>query len=47
MRDALADGVDARVKGLHGVVDHNAAIAMNAGRFRQRSIRTDADGHHH
>ena len=46
MVDALADCIDARVVGLHRVVDDDAAIAMQAGRFRQRGIRANADGHH-
>ena len=33
---AFADGVDARVVGLHGVVDDDAAVAVQAGRFGQR-----------
>jgi uncharacterized protein YPO0396 len=38
VRDAFADRVDARVVGLHGVVDHDAAIAVNAGRFGERVL---------
>jgi len=29
--DAFADGIDARIVGLHGVVHYNAAIAVDAG----------------
>ena len=35
---ALAHGVDARIVGLQGVVDHDAAVAIDAGRFGQRRV---------
>ena len=47
MADALADRIDLRIVGLHRVVDHDAAVAVDAGGFGQRVIGTDADGHHH
>ncbi len=43
--DTLADGVHLRVVGLHGVVDDDAAIAVNAGFFGQRIVGADAGGH--
>ena len=39
---AFADRVDARVVGLHRVVDRDAAVAVNARGFGQRSVRADA-----
>ena len=42
---ALADGVDARIVGLHRVVDEHAALAGDAARLRERRVRPDADGH--
>ena len=47
MLHAFADRVDARVVGLHGVVDHDAALAIQAGLLGQRDVRADADRHHH
>jgi hypothetical protein len=47
MADALAHRVDARVVGLHGVVHHQAALAMQAGGFRQIRVGADAHGHDH
>jgi len=47
MVSAFADGVDARVVGLQGVVDQNAAIARDAGLFGQFAVGADAGGHHH
>ena len=47
MIDAFAHRIDARVEGLQGVVDANAALGLQAGGLRQRGIRADADGHHH
>ena len=44
---AFADRVDARVVGLHGVVDDDAAIAIKAGRFGELDVGPDADRHHH
>ena len=46
VRGAFPDGVDLRVVGLQRVVDHDAAVAMDAGRFGERGVRADADGHH-
>ena len=49
MVDALADRVDARVVGLHRVVDEDAARplrAAQAGGLCERGVGTDADGHH-
>ena len=47
MLHALADRVDARVVGLHGVVDHDPALAVNAGCLDEADVGTDADRHHH
>ncbi len=44
---AFADRVDARVVGLHRVVDHDAAVAVDAAGFGQRGVGPDADRHHH
>ena len=44
---AFADGVDARVIGLHGVADNDAAAAVQAGFFGQFGIGTDTDGDDH
>ena len=46
MADALADGVHLRIVGLHGVVHHDAAVAVDAGFFGQRVVRADTGGHH-
>ncbi len=43
---AFADGVDARVIGLQGVVHHDAAAAVQAGGLGQRRVGPDARGHH-
>ena len=45
--DALADRIDLGVVGLHRVIDHDAAVAVDAGRFGQRIVGTDAGGHDH
>ncbi len=45
--DAFADGIDARVVGLQGVVDHDTASAVQAAGLGESGIRADADGHHH
>ena len=42
---ALAERVDARVVGLHRVVDEHAALARDAARLRERDVRPDADRH--
>ncbi len=47
MVGAFADSIDARVIGLQGVVDQDAAIARDAGLFRQLAVGADARGHHH
>ena len=47
MIGAFADGVDARVIGLQGVVDQDAAVARDAGLFGQFAVGSDAGGHHH
>ena len=44
---ALADRVHARVVGLQRVVDHDAAVAVDAGGLGQGGVRADAGGHHH
>jgi len=44
---AFADGIDARVVGLQGVVDQDAAVAGDAGLFRQFAVGADAGGHYH
>ena len=44
---AFADGVDARVIGLHGVVDQDAAVAGDAGALGQLAVGANAGGHHH
>ncbi len=46
MIHTLADCIDARIVSLHCVVDHNAAIAIQPGRFRQCGIGANADCHH-
>ena len=46
MLHAFADRVDARVVGLHGVVDDDAALAVQACLARQLDVRADADRHH-
>ncbi len=46
MLHALAHGVHARVVGLHGVVHHDAALAMQARLFGEFDIRPDTDRHH-
>ena len=47
VRHALANRIDLRVVGLHRVIDHNAAIAINSGRLGQRRIRANAHSHDH
>ncbi len=47
MAGAFADRIHARVVGLQRVVDHDAAVAVDAGRLRRGRVRTDAGGHHH
>ena len=42
---AFADRIDARIVGLHRVVDDDAALAMQPGTARQRDIGADADRH--
>ena len=43
----FAHGVDARVVGLHGIVDHDAALAMDVALLCQRDVRPYAHGHDH
>ena len=45
MLHALAERVDARIVGLHGVVDEHTAIAGDAARLRERGVRPNADRH--
>ncbi len=45
--DAFPHGIDARVVGLHGVVDQHAALAIEAGLLGQFDIGADAHRHHH
>ena len=47
MLHAFADGEDARVGGLHVVVDHDAAIHFDAGLAPKFHIGPDAGGDHH
>jgi hypothetical protein len=47
MLGAFADRIDARIVGLHDVVDHDTAFAIQPGAFRQRGVGHDADTHHH
>ena len=47
VRDTFADRINARVVGLQRVAHHNAALAMQAGDFRQLEIGTDSHRHHH
>ena len=44
---AFADRIDARIEGLHGVADDNAALAVQTDFFRQLDVRFDADRHHY
>ena len=46
MIDALTDRVDQGVKRLHGVVDNDAARAMNIGSLGQRRVGANARSHH-
>ena len=46
VRGAFADRIDARVEGLHRVVDDDAAVAVQAGRFGELGVGADADCHH-
>src|SRR5574343_389350 len=46
MADALADSVNLRIVGLHGVVHHDAAVAVDAGLLGQRIVRANAGSHH-
>jgi hypothetical protein len=43
---AFTHCVDARIISLHGVVGHDAAVAMNSGTHRERNVGPDADRHH-
>ena len=47
MADTLAHGIDTRVIGLQGVVDHDATVAMEASGFGKLGVGADANGHHH
>ena len=47
MVGTLADGIHARVIGLQGVIDQDAAVTGNAGSFGQRAVGSDTGGHHH
>src|SRR5690606_38326532 len=47
VRGAFAHRVYARIEGLQRVVDHYAAVAVDAGGLRQRGVGADAGGHHH
>ncbi len=47
MIGTFADGVDARIVGLQGVVDQYAAVARQAGLLGQLAVGADAGGHHH
>ena len=46
MAHALADGVDARIEGLHRVVHDDAAVAVQARGLGERDVGPDADRHH-
>ena len=46
MLGAFTNRMNGGVKGQHGVINHNAAFAMNAGFLRQLDIGADANGHH-
>ena len=43
----LADGVDAGIVSLQGIVDHDAARAVQASGFREGGVWSNANGHHH
>ena len=45
MLDAFTDGVNFGVECLHGVVNDDALVAMQAGIFGERDIGPDADRH--
>src|SRR5690606_5551122 len=47
VRRAFAHRVHPRVVGLQGVVDHDAAVAVDAGGLGQGGVGTDARGHDH
>src|SRR5690606_20706745 len=47
VRGAFADRVHARVEGLQRIVDHDAAVAVDARLLRQRGVGADAGRHHH
>ena len=44
---ALAHRVDARVEGLHGIADHDAAFAVDPGLGGKGGVRADPGRHHH
>ncbi len=43
----LADRVDLRIKGLHGIVDHYATLTINARLLGQFNIGADTHSHYH
>ena len=43
----FTDGVNGRVKGLHDVVDDDAAFTIQAGLFGEFRIGNNADTHYH
>ncbi|MNV84045.1 hypothetical protein D3C71_1778930 [compost metagenome] len=47
MVGALADGIDARIVGLQGVVHQDAVVARQAGQLGQFGVGFDAGRHHH
>ena len=47
MLHALANRVNRGIGGAHAIIDDNAAVARDAGVFRQSDTRANADGHHH
>ncbi len=46
VRDAFAHRVDARIKGLHRVVHHDAAIDVKSRGLREGAVGANADRHH-
>src|SRR5690606_12732154 len=47
MRGAFAHRVHARIEGLQRIVDHDAAVAVDAGGLRERGVGAYAGGHYH